>query len=71
MTKYTFRRTQTVTVCMADEGEPFECEPVHWDSPTAQLESAKEYRDQAFLDEEYCEDFMDSETTPWEQVVEP
>lgn len=68
--KYVFRRTQTVTVRMAEEGEieDFDGEPVHWDTPTAQLESAREWRDQAFPNDDYCEDFMEAETSDWEQL---
>ena len=68
-TKYKFTRTQTVTVSMADEGEDFEGEPVHWGKPTDQRESAEEYRDQAFSDEDINgEDFVEAEITPWEEV---
>ncbi len=60
MTRYTYKTTITVHVDMADEGEPFEGEPVHWDSPTAQEESAREYADQAMpLHETYEEDFVE------------
>jgi hypothetical protein len=59
MTKYTYRTTITVTVDMADEGEEFEGEPVHWDTPQAQQESAQEYAEQAMpLHETFGEDFV-------------
>ena len=64
MKVFKYTRTQTVSVQMADEGEDFEGEPVHWD-PGAQEESAELYRDQAFFDEDYCEDFMDAESSLW------
>lgn len=47
MTRYTYRTTITVTVDMADEDKDFDGEPVHWDSPEAQQESAREYAEQA------------------------
>ncbi len=60
MTRYTYRTTITVRVSMADEGEEFEGESVHWDPPTAQEESAREYADEAMpLHETYGEDFVD------------
>ncbi len=69
MTKYTFRRCQTVTVEMADEGDDYEGEPVHWETPTEQEEAARDWTSQAFLDEEdFCEDFMKAECSPWKNV---
>ena len=66
--KFTFRRTQTVTVYMADEGEDFEGEPIHYDEPDGQREAALEWCHQAFLDEDYCEEFMEADVSPWEEV---
>ncbi len=60
MTRYTYQTTITVHVDMADEGETYEGEPVHWDSPLAQSESAEEWADQAMpLHETYEEDFVE------------
>ena len=71
MTTYKFKRTQTVTVRMADEGEDFEGEPVRWPSLAFQKASAEEYRDSSGLDEDFSEDFIDVDTTPWEEVPCP
>jgi hypothetical protein len=59
MTRFTYRTMITVTVDMADEGEDFEGEPVHWASKVEQEKSAREYAEQAMpLHETYGEDFV-------------
>ncbi len=65
---YTFQRTQTVEIRMLGEGDDFEGEPIHWDSPEAQRDAALEWANQCFLDEDYCEEHMEAETTEWELV---
>jgi hypothetical protein len=58
VTRYTFRTTITVTVDMADEGEESEIdgEATHWDSPTAQRDSALEWAESAMPLQDYAED---------------
>lgn len=59
MTRYTFTSTIKVTVDMADEGETYEGEIMHWDSPEAQEESAREWAEQAMpTHETFGEDFV-------------
>lgn len=67
---YTFRRTQTVVVHMAAEGDDYEGEGIVWDSPNAQRDAALVWCDQAFMDQDqdYCEEFMEAETTRWKLV---
>jgi hypothetical protein len=68
---YTYTTTITVKVHMANEGEDFEGEPVHWDTPTAQEESAREYAEQAMpLTETYEEDFVEIDAPPLSLVPE-
>jgi hypothetical protein len=65
--RFTFRRVQTVTINLLDEGEVWDDgEPVTY--PEGQETAALEWAEQAFLDEDYCEEFMEAETTPWERV---
>jgi len=66
--KFTFRRTQTVTVNLLEEGELWEGdgEPVTY--PEGQEAAALEWAQQAFLNEDYCEEFMDAETSEWELI---
>ena len=70
MSTYTFKRTQTVTIRMCDEGEEWEGEPVHYTDDYTQKDAALEWAHQTFLDEDYCEDFMEAETSEWELVNE-
>ncbi len=60
MTRYIYKTTITIVVDMADEGEDFEGEPVHWEDSTDQEESAREYADMAMpLHETYEESFVE------------
>lgn len=62
---YIFARTQIVKVSMAADGEEYEGEPVEWANLEAQRDGAREWAEQTFMDEDYCEDFMEVETTDW------
>ncbi len=66
---YIFTRTQTVKIRMSGDGDEYEGEAVEWANPQAQLEAAFEWAEQTFMDEDYCEDFMEVETTDWERTV--
>lgn len=45
-TEFTLRRDQTFKVVMLDEGEKWEGEAIHWDSPADQEEAAMEQADE-------------------------
>ena len=65
MTRYTYQVTITVTVAMSDEGEEFEGEPAHWDTPEAQEQSAREWAEQAMpLTEMFAEDWVTVDAPP-------
>ena len=64
MTTYTYSTTITVTVHMAGDGETFDDEVQHWDSPEAQEESAREWAMQALPLETYAESFVEVDAPP-------
>lgn len=64
-TEYRFQKTITVTVLMADNGENFEGEPVTWSNPEEQLQSAKEFRDDAVTVFADPEEWVDIEEGEW------
>jgi hypothetical protein len=67
-TTFVFTRTQTVEVTMADPGETEDetGEVCRWATFKDQEDAAKEWAEQTFLDEDYCEPWMDADPGKWE-----
>lgn len=57
MTKYRWRKVIDVEVCMMDDGEMFEGEPVKWESEEERIQVSGEYRDEAVtIWDDSCDD---------------